>query len=184
MRNINAISFFEQTHFDPSNVRVNLSGLNIRVLLGLSLSNQQIAGIAGAPTGSAISTSLFAQTTMLGSEQVPAGVYFEIKNAQYIRTENVVGIFRESTSAYGVYIKSVDFIAGGPKGLAARMIAVIVRQALAIGNIVRLRLLAAGGRSWDDLDQPTGERWGGYVAWPTYGFDMNLLPDTLNIIPE
>lgn len=115
---------------------------------------------------------------------MPAGLYFDIENDRYIQSHNTIGVFRDSAAGYGIYIKLIDFKPGGPKGLAARMLALIVRAAFDLGNVRRLRLLAAGGRSWDARSAITGERWGGFVAWPTYGFDMELLPTTLKIAKE
>jgi hypothetical protein len=184
MQHINTVTQFEQAHFNSSNITIAAQIPDTQSLLRLPLTNDQIISLSGAPSGSSIAFSVLAQPTTLGSEDVPAGVFFEVRNTTYIRTKNVIGVFRDAASHYGIYIKSVDLSAGAPKGMAARMLAVIVRQAFAIGGFSRVRLLAAGGRSWSDLDPSTGERWGGYVAWPTYGFDMDLHPKTLAMVPS
>jgi hypothetical protein len=186
VNNIDTVSEFEQAHFDAASVTIRRHDIDIPAQMGgLVLTGPQIRGLAGAPTGSTI-TLRFRQYTAVeeGQEEVPPGLYFETENHAYIRSKNVIGVFRDGASGYGIYLKFIDFKAGGPKGLAARMLAIIVRRAFEIGNIKRLRLLAAGGRSWRALDPETGERWGGYVAWPTYGFDMELLPKTLKLARE
>jgi hypothetical protein len=176
MQHINSITSFEQMHFDQSSVTVSPPIPNIHQLLGIHLTSSQIIAISGAPSGSSISISHLNQTTTFGSEQVPAGVYFTVTNATYLRISNVIGIFRDEASTFGIYIKSIDLITGTPKGLAARMLAVIIRQVLALGGFTRLTLLAAGGRGWSDLNPTTGERWGGYVAWPTFRVRHGFAP--------
>jgi hypothetical protein len=184
MQHINNVTSFEQAHFDPTQSVVQSHSVDIVGLFGFPLTDLQIIGIAGAPTRSNITVFYQSNWIVAGSEDVPPGLYFRVENPHYIRSKNVIGIFRDGASGFGVYLNSIDFNSGGPKGLAARMLAVIIRCALKISRITRLRLLAAGGRSWPYLDDKTGERWGGFVAWPTYGFDMELLPETLNLAQE
>jgi hypothetical protein len=184
MQYIGTATEFELTHFNSATVTVNTSGLNFQALLGMSLTNEQIKKIAGAPSGSTITPYRLGQAVTKGTEDIPPGVYFKVENANYIRSANKIGIYRASDVNYGIYINSVDFKSGGPKGMAARMLAVVIRQALAIGNINVLRLYAAGGRSWPPLNPNTKERWGGYYAWPLYGFDMELPRHTLELAKE
>jgi hypothetical protein len=184
VNNILNISDFERTHFDAGSVQIRPHGFDIRrQMAGLTLTEAQIIGLAGAPKNSIITLG-FRERTATEGERVPAGLYFKTTNDSYIRSWNEIGVFRDGSSGYGVYLKLIDFKAGGPKGLAGRMVAVIVRHALQLGNIKRLRLLAAGGRCWPPLNGETGERWGGFVAWPTYGFDMDLTSDTLKLAQE
>jgi hypothetical protein len=182
MQHINTSTEFERLHFDSSTVTVNPPTLDYQALLGMTLADDQIKKISGAPTGSTVTPYYLQERAREGTEDIPPGVYFRVTNDQYIRSANKIGIFKPSSSNYGIYINSIDFRAGGPKSLAARMLAVIIRQAVSIGNIKVLRLYAAGGRKWPPMDGI--ERWGGYFAWPLYGFDMELLEHTFNFAKE
>jgi hypothetical protein len=186
MQSINNKTAFEKTHFDDSTVRVVRNGLTISRIIGVDLDDAQIIGLAGAPKGSTVQL-LFKQSwtpAEVEDEAVPPGLYFIVTEPAYIRTENWVGIFRESENKLGIYLKLIDFHPGRIRGLAARMIARIVRTTWGIPEIATVRLFAAGGRSSIDLDPNSGERWGGFVAWPTYGFDMELLPETIAMAPH
>ena len=180
MQYINTVTDFERAHFNSSTVTVNPSTLDLQALLGMALTNEQIKKIAGAPTGSTITLYHLQQQATKGSEDIPPGVYFRIVNAAYIRGAHKIGIYRPSKLKYGVYINSVDFKAGGPKGLAARMLAVIIREALAIGNIEVLRLYAAGGRNWPPLNPQTNERWGDILRGHCMASTWNSSPIPLN----
>lgn len=180
MKHINAIGKFEQEHFDPATVSVDRRGLDVAALLGRDLSDLKIAQLSGAPSNSRVRLRVLTQRAVDEEEEdVPPGLYFFVSNRKYIRSHHRVGIYRRSAATCGIYVKSIDFFPGKVPGLAARMLAIMVRSAPPF--IRELRLLAAGGRQWPDLDPATGERWGGYVAWPTYGFDMPLLEETTTL---
>jgi hypothetical protein len=185
LRNIEHVSPFERKHFDLSSVTIHPHHINIASLLGCSLTDLQIKGLSGALSGSSITVDFQHLGQTVGSEYIPPGLYFQVENLTYIRSRNVIGLFRDNPSGLGIYINSVDFRPGqGLRGLAARMLAVMIRHAFQVPQIKRICLLAAGGRSWPPLDPNTGERWGGFIAWPTYGFDMQIPRHTANIAPE
>lgn len=185
MKNINTVTPFEATHFDRGTVTVIRQPANVvEAKLGFALSDEQVKRLCGATTGARITVWYKSRWTMaeVGEEDVPAGLFFEVENPAYNRSDCVVGIYLDAPSdELRLYIKSVNFIKGRVKSLAARMVAVIVREAMNIG-ITRLRLLAAGGREWEDFMPP--ERWGGYFAWPLYGFDMELGESDLSLMSE
>ncbi|SRR5712692_5165618 len=184
MQFINMVTPFEQTYFDPSTTTVDPhGGVDIKAALDFDLTDEEIVRLCGAPTGSMVTVSYHAAWPIEDDDRPPAGVYFEVENPRYIRSHNVVGVFVDDVSipSYGLYLKLIDFFPypRAPRRMAARMLAIMVRQALLIRGLTRFRLLAAGGRSWGDLS--TGERWGGYYAWPRYGFDGALLKQTIGI---
>jgi len=187
MNNINTVTAFEKKHFDHNSVTVQPRTINIPGVMGFDLTRDQILGLSGALSGSTVTIFVKRYWTVqeVGDEEVPAGLFFKVENATYISSHNIIGVFRDDPpGSCSLYLKLIDFITPTPsalKGLAARMLAVIVREALKLSGIKRLRLYAAGGRTWPDRDSATGERWGGYVAWPTYGFDMLLCPETIKL---
>jgi hypothetical protein len=184
MQYINTETVFEKKHFNPDSSTVLPHAVNIRELLGFHLDDLSIKRLSGAPTGSQLEIvhkSAWNSQELL-HEKVPSGLYFLVENPAYLFERNTVGLFHDGDSKrIGVYVKLVAFKNTAPKRVAARMLAIIAREALALPGITRIRLCAAGGRRWSPLDRSTGARWGGYVAWPTYGFDMPLLPRTKTI---
>ena len=186
MKNINTVTPFEDTHFDRKTVTVTRQPANVvEEKLGFALSDDQVKRLCGATTNARITVRYKSRWgAEVGGEDVPAGLFFEVENLAYNRSDAMVGIYFDETSdELMLYIKTVDFIVGRVKYLAARMVAVIVRESMKIG-VTRLRLLAAGGREWEDLVPATGERWGGYFVWPLYGFDMALGDSDESLISE
>lgn len=191
MKNIMQQGSFEKRHFDSTLVRVNRNGIDVMAVLGTPLDDLTIAELSGAPTGSEIELyELSPEMAFNEEDDVPPGLYFRVKNPQYILSENRVGIYAPEEAPddrLGLYIDLVDFMdrrapgSKAEKGLAARMIGNIVRAALRTDIFSVLRLLAAGGRLSDDRPDVPGERWGGYFVWPNYGFNMPLLDETLDI---
>lgn len=184
MQYINTETPFEQKHFNPNSSTVCSHSIDIKQYYGFPLTDIQIKRLSGAPTGSKIDV-VYKQTwspAELSHENVPPGLYFIVNNPQYISDNNQIGIFHDGSSTkVGVYIKLTTFKKDAPRKIAARMLAIVIREALKLPGITRLKLLAAGGRRWSDIDSMTVQRWGGYVAWPTYGFDMPLLKNTIAI---
>ncbi len=179
MQFINTNTQFEQQHFDLKSCTVLSHRGNIGHFLGVALSDQQLIQLAGAPSYSTIEViekPTWSAAELPDGEQVPPGLLLRVHNGQYLEQANEMVIFRdEAANRYSVYLKLIMF-QSDIKGLAARMLAIIVRAARQLPNARRLMLQAAGGRRWPA--QPSGKRWGGYMAWPTYGFDMELLQDT------
>lgn len=182
MSNIRTVTAFEKQHFDRTSSQVHPHTVDFVSLIGFALSDDEVLQLAGAPTGSTVSVS-HKPSWAEPYEVPPPGVFFEIDNPTYIRSHNVVGVFvvDPDIPTYGLYLKMIDFHPTAPRRLAARMLAVMLRQARRIAGLSIFRLLAAGGRSWLDYDPQIGERWGGYYAWPRYGFDMPLMPETQNM---
>lgn len=189
MKNINTVTPFEDTHFDRKTVTVTrLPSHVVEAKLGFPLSDDQVKRLCGATTSAKVTVRYKSRWSEaeVGEEDVPAGLFFEVENPAYNRSDCVVGIYLDAPSdELMLYIKSVNFIKGRVKSLAARMVAVIVREAKNIG-ITRLRLLAAGGRDWEDFESEgeKPERWGGYFAWPVYGFNMDLGESDLSLMDE
>src|ERR1041384_4557392 len=160
MKNINTVTPFEATHFDRSTVTVTRQPANvIEAKLRFALSDDQVKRLCGATTGAKVTVRFKSRWSEaeVGGEDVPAGLFFEVENPAYNRSNCVVGIYLyEPSDELMLYIKSVDFIKGRVKYLAARMVAVIVREAMNIG-ITRLRMLAAGGREWVDVEIEEGK---------------------------
>lgn len=175
---------FERQHFESSPIRVNRNNLDLLACIGRHLTDQEIVELSGAPAGSTVHLVLKQRWSEdeLQGEPVPPGVYFVVESDTYLRSSNCIGIFRVSEQNFGIYIKWVDFFPKKFPGIAARMVARIVRCAWDMRDVIDLRLYAEGGRSSPDLVKATGERWGGYAAWPAYGFDMELLSTTRALI--
>jgi hypothetical protein len=160
--------------------------------LGFSLEPEELIGLSGAPKGSTVTAEVVGVgTTPPGFddppskiEDTPKGIKLTVKNSIFIEDFNEVIIYRTSSNTTGLYIQLVDFTdAFGFTGVGALMIksllGVIAATELAFD---RLRLMAAGGRSWGDRN-PQGKRWIGYNVWPKMGFDMPLHAETGKIVP-
>jgi len=177
-------------NFDSSTVTVNRSVPNVVIMaLGFELTDTELAGLCGAPTGSTVDVSLKRSVSYDPSrkndvdkfEIVPGGLLLSVRSSAYIASKNEVIVYsmevRPGQLQYGIYIKLVDFLEKGKgrafPGIAGCFVKAIVDSASSHVDFVQLRLHAAGGRSWNDRDN-TGARWYGYVAWPRYGFDMNV----------
>ncbi len=171
-------SAFERVHFDSAPSTVDRNGLNIPALLGgYPLSDDDICHLSGAPGGSRVMCVL-KQTWLpaeIGADKPDPGLYFYVRH-QFIPTANCIGLgvvpHADGTRSLRMYLKDVSFNAAtAPPGLAGAMLARIARRCLSLG-VGSMRLLAAGGRTWQDM--APGQRWGGYAAWARYGFDMPL----------
>lgn len=137
-----------------------------------SLSHNQLLGLCAAPNRSQVTLRrVDSWVGMLSDrEKVPPGLHVVVKS-EHIRdgSANEFVVFREPNgSRASVYLKLIDFKTGGYGGPLVRRIATEASRA----GMVRLRLLAAGGRLWEPRED--GSHWLGYSAWPKYGFDMLL----------
>lgn len=168
---------FQRQHFDHTTCKVNRGSAQIRKALGFSLSDDQLVGLSGAPTGSTIDTTekhTWTPAEIPDGEQVPPGLLLTITNPKYLSQPNEVVIFVDGhTANRSVYIKLTMFLDDpSRKGIGGHMISVIVDAAQHLRGARRLRLQAYGGRLCSDMSP--GVRWGGYAAWPKYGFDSGL----------
>lgn len=167
-------SAFEGLHFDNAPVAVDRSGLNVAVLVGAALSDEDIAHLAGAPGDSKVVCQYKTSWTIAetGADRPYPGLYFYVYHP-YIPGHNCIGLCVVS-GRFRLYVKDVAFANGSaPPYLAGAMLARIVRRCLSLG-VDAMDMLAAGGRLWPDMTP--GRRWGGYAAWARYGFDMPLIP--------
>src|SRR6185295_7006671 len=114
MQNINTVTPFEDTHFDRKTVTVTrLPADVVEAKLGFALSDDQVKRLCGATTNARITVRYKSHWTVaeVGGEDVPAGLFFEVENPAYNRTNAVVGIYLdEASDEFMLYIKSVDFI--------------------------------------------------------------------------
>jgi hypothetical protein len=178
-------SAFERLHFDAQPVAVDRNGLDIPALLGgFPLSDSDIQHLSGAPGGARIRCELKTHwaASEVGADRPDPGLYFYVDH-QYVPWANCIGLCAvedtDGTVALRLYLKDISFDNGAPAGLAGAMLARIVRRCLWLG-IPSMRLLAAGGRTWQDM-RP-GQRWKGYAAWARYGFDMPLESDDQQLL--
>lgn len=178
-------SGFERTHFDALPVNVDRNGLDIASLVGVPLSDMDIQHLSGAPAGAKVLCEYKASWSpgTTGADKPDPGLYFYVWH-QFIHSANCIGLAlvkgHDGIPYMRMYIKDVFLNSAAPPGLAGAMVARIARRCLRLG-ISEMRLLAAGGRRWPSL--PTGQRWGGYVAWARYGFDMPLLTVDTGLFP-
>lgn len=166
--------------------------------IGFTLTDEEIIGLSGAPTGSVVTAYFEPEPAIDASkindgnkvEEVPPGLYLKVLNPDYIGTYNQVILYPIEADndriAVGIYIKLVDFLpkAADKKsftGIGGYMVAAIARAARPNPDILEIRLQAAGGRSWNDRTE--GGRWYGYAAWPKYGFDMPVHQLTTSMYP-
>lgn len=116
-------------------------------------------------------------------EKTPEGVLAEIENATYFDRKMQL-IFHKKNKRRHVYIKLVMVSKNTPLVATSGLILEsMLRQndkVSATEKFVTYSMLAAGGREWDNIGK-TKDRWGGYAAWPRYGFDMPLLSDTTDM---
>lgn len=177
---------FEEKWFDETTVTVERSGLDFVSLVGINLTNNEIIRLSGAPGGSSIVAKQKTANDWLqegtGVDKPPPGLYFYVAGPLIDpRAGHTVGIVQLPDGRPGLYLKDVFFHENAPAGIAGRMLVRMVRTSIDLG-IVELALLAAGGRTWPNIVGT--ERWGGYVAWPTYGFDMPLEQKTKAVFPH
>lgn len=168
------VSRIERTHFDEATIKVNLNGLDIKARIGVDLSTSEVIALSGATTGSTVSAKYMTQQDWdsqgTGVDKPPPGLYFDVTGPLVDqRVVQTVGIVKNQNGDAELYLKDIFFSSDAPSGLAGRMLVRMVRAALDLG-IPELRLLAAGGRTWPNIVGT--ERWGGYLAWAIYGFDM------------
>lgn len=182
MNNILTRTPFEEKHFAHDTVVVRWEKkVNPLQFPGLGLDDDKVIQLSGAPTDSLVKVHFKPNWTSeeIGDEDVPPGILLQVQNSHYISSSNEIVLFRDGVGdRYGLYLKLIDLKPGGPKGFAARMLAIMVRQMLNLQKFTRMRLYAAGGRTFPITNPSTDRRWGGYVAWPNYGFDMPILPET------
>ena len=157
------------------------------------VSQESLILMAGAPTGSTITLSIVSEEYIppgpddpqKKAEITPPGLLVKVANDHYLSEPNSVTIYKESLSGRGIYINLVMFRKDIATAVGGLMIKTILLGIESLGegkkSFERLRLMAAGGRMWGDMKN--GGRWGGYKAWPQYGFDMPLGEATMEIFP-
>lgn len=180
MNFINAVTSFERQHFNKSTVTLHPHGHH-NALRRCPLTDDQIVRLSGAPTGAMISVTYEPDVRQEGDETIPPGIFFEVDCPTYFKLPSEIGLFEDGRQgAIGIYWKLLVLHdkPQTPPAFGARMLATIVREAMRIPGVTRITLLAAGGVNWPDYDYQNGRRWGGYVAWPTYGFDMAVQSST------
>ncbi len=179
---------FQAAHFDATTCKVVGATNRISGLLGFPLNALQIIQLCGAPSGSTITLTeklAWTHAELPDGEQVPLGLLITVSNDAYLEEPNEFVIYLDGhINAASIYLKLIMFN-DSHKGIAGHMVSLIAAAANATlpGGGTKLRLFAAGGRNWADMPPSakasgTVRRWGGYVAWPKYGFDMALLPAT------
>jgi hypothetical protein len=180
---------FHNTHFDSASCKVHrLNRVDIQAALGFTLTDRQLIEISGAPQNSAIYVTdkpEWTEVEIPDGEEVPSGILLTVINDNYLEQNNEIVIFREGHSRLtSVYLKLIMFRDNPQtKGIAGHMLATMVDGAIAaFPKAVRLRLLAAGGLLWED--RLPGLRWGGFAAWPKYGFDAPLPSATRALLPH
>src|SRR4051794_15578269 len=188
-------------YFEPSKSKVlSVNRQAFKDALGFELSNEQLIGLCGAPAGSVLKYEFVSEETVLPGtndplrkiEEVPSGLLVTIENSIYISGANQIVLYsfqgpQNGAIRNGIYIKLIKFRKGvGCKGFGACMLTSMLKAARALPFEIRtfdtMRMMAAGGRSWGDMDD--GGRWGGYNVWPKYGFDMPLHAVTKSIFTE
>jgi hypothetical protein len=180
------VSPVELEHFDDASITVDWQGIDPTAYLAVSLSDEQAKLLSGAPSKSHVvvkyrSAADWAQEGT-GADQPPAGLYFYASGPGIRKgLQNVVGVYQDPTAGTaGLYLKDIMLSEDLPEGAAGRMLIRMARAGLDLG-IREMRCLGAGGRNWPNMHG--SERWGGYVAWPSYGFDMPLLSQTAQVLP-
>ncbi|MDB4915780.1 MAG: hypothetical protein JWM95_3424 [Gemmatimonadetes bacterium] len=100
MQFINTVTPFEQQHFDPASTTVSPHSVDIGGIFGFPLDDEQIKRLSGAPAGSTIDVFHKSAWTAdeVGTEAVPPGLYFTVKNATYLFHHNMVGVFHDGSS--------------------------------------------------------------------------------------
>lgn len=197
------ISTRQRAYFNPIASKIqfadDLQPQDIADFIGCSFEDVELIGLAGAPEGSIVTVSTKGPTQDDPGyddppdkiEQVPEGLLLTVKNQDYISKKNEVVIYRSSEDSLALYIKLVDFNKNfGFSGVGALMVRSMLEtiDKMAPGpTFDRLRLMAAGGRSWGDrertADGAAQDRWIGYNVWPKMGFDMDLHEKTHSMLP-
>lgn len=156
------------------------------------LTPSQLVQLCAIPCGSDVQVAWVKEWTeeaIPDGELVPAGLHVVVKNADFLATQNEFMIYTDPTEkGKSVYLKLIDlrtFPASAPETRLNGMGGQIVKRmadAARAAHFVRLRLLAAGGRTWPD--RVSGTRWGGYAAWPKYGFNAEIEGTDLTLFKE
>jgi hypothetical protein len=180
------VSEVEERFFDSSTIEVDWQGIAPASYVGISLTDDQVKLLSGAPSGSKVTVKYRSaadwQREGTGADRPPPGLYFYITGPGIMpHAQNVVGIYQNADSTAGLYLKDIMLSDSLPEGAAGRMLVRMARAGVELG-IKELRLLGAGGRSWPSM--LGAERWKGYTAWPGYGFDMPLHQLTKGIVGQ
>jgi hypothetical protein len=148
------------------------------------LTKDDVIGLCAVPNDASVqlkSKVRWTKTEVPDGEQVPIGLHVRVTQQELFAEPSEFVIFREPNECRSLYYKLVIARAeplSDPgfllKGMGGEMIQRSVSTAQRLG-FGRIRMLAAGGRTWPDRDEVTGNRWFGYLAWPRYGFNMPLL---------
>lgn len=178
---------FQAEHFDGTTCKVEKSGVDIRRAMGFDLTDRHLVKLVGAPTNSKIRLELkhdWTEEEVADGEEVPRGLLVTIENEKYYDTPAEVVVFLDGLKDRpAVYVKLIMFRDNPElKGIAGHMISIMANAAKELPGATRLKLWAAGGLLWEDL--APGERWGGYAAWPKYGFDCVIPSPTKILIPH
>lgn len=153
---------------------------------GRNISDQELIGLCGAPNGSTLTLQRSLAPTNPQAEKTPDGVLVTIANPTYFLTDMKL-IFHKMAGGCGVYIKlvvakkhpSLTNVAGL---ILTRMLQQMDAIPSGASKFLTISMLAAGGRTWQPMTA-AGKRWGGWVVWPKYGFDMPILSITKSTFP-
>lgn len=176
-------------HFDPTKSSVKANPLNDQLKslgFGRKLSDTELIALCGAPIKSKLELSYVPAST--SGEITPEGVKVEIDNSTYFDHPMGLIFYIDTKGNRGVYIKLV--VVGKSTPIAATS-GLILESMLRANDAIskasdkfsEYRMLAAGGRSWANIGS-SKQRWGGYAAWPRYGFNMPLSQETLDMFPH
>jgi hypothetical protein len=185
-------------HFDPNSSKVTIDATAMQRVLGFNLTKPELSGLIGAPTNSTLTTEFVDEEIWPAGENdpaektetTPAGLLVTVENQNYLEKCNEVILYNAGNKKLGIYIKLVRFLAPTaaapiPKGIGALMVHSMLKAIDALPAELRvfaeMRMIAAGGRHWGDMDSAKETRWGGYVVWPKYGFDGPLHSKTKKI---
>ena len=175
---LDQVSAFEQTHFDDATITVAPHKFDLNALLPRTgLTTAQIIALSGAPSGHTVELMWLDKAYWAkqpDGDRTPTGLYFKVTGPWIAQGQrHLVCIFKQGGWPC-LYIKDIFFDANKcPKGLAGTMVKRMVRTATLM-NFNSIQLLAAGGRYCPGVPNANGLRYGGYAAWPKYGFDMPL----------
>lgn len=148
-----------------------------------SLTREDIIGLCAVPNGATVklkSKTKWTKAEIPDGEQVPVGLHVSVTQPDLFAEPSEFMVFDEASGHRSLYYKLVIARArplSNPVILLKGMGGEMVRRSVAIARQLRfgrIRMLAAGGRTWPDRDD-SGNRWLGYLAWPRYGFNMLLL---------
>ena len=198
------IAHLQKKFFNPADSAIDRIDDYIDKLVGFRLTDEEIIGLSGAPTGSYVTvqkTDGFVLAPNPGDpeskrEVIPSGALIKVHNPVFImdevKNENFVVLYTikdaPEGSERGIYIGSVMTKKDAKcAGFAALMVRSMLEAARSIEGhphlFAEIRLMAAGGRSWGDIPgHPAGSRWIGYLIWPEIGFDMPVPQMTIDVI--